>query len=302
MEAEMHDKGNEVHDEVQNGLTQVNHGAIGKNRTVFSVRDLEHALFVRFPREHAEDWDNPGLVCGDAAETVHAVAVALDATIDAVRRAAAIGANVLVTHHPVFIDPPRDFCAPRADAQAAGSVIFEAARLQVSLIAMHTNLDVAAEANGLLSRMLHLSPYSVLEPRWEMGRGYGCLSKPKGETLTLGQLAARCLSVFGRVPRVWGDVNDTLDRIATVSGSGGSFIEGAVAQHADVLVTGEIGYHAALAAAERGLRIIELGHDVSELPMVTLLAGTVGEIGFPSDEVTIIAQNDNWSTPEARRV
>jgi len=44
-----------------------------------------------------------------------------------------------------------------------------------------------------------------------------------------------------------------------------------MAAGADALVCGEVRYHDALDAAESGLAIIEVGHDVSEWPLVEVL-------------------------------
>ena len=69
----------------------------------------------------------------------------------------------------------------------------------------------------------------------------------------------------------------------------------------DCLVCGELKYHDALDAAESGLAIIELGHDVSELPLCALLATEVVKAGIPESCVTILNQENNWYIPEALR-
>ena len=61
------------------------------------------------PAADAEDWDRTGMTVGDPARLVEKVAVALDPTPEAVREAAARGANVLVTHHPAYLEAPEAF-------------------------------------------------------------------------------------------------------------------------------------------------------------------------------------------------
>jgi len=70
------------------------------------------------------------------------------------------------------------------------------------------------------------------------------------------------------------EIGSTGIRALVANGSGGSLIEAALAA-ADVCVTGEVRYHDAIAATSRGLSIIELGHDVSEWPIVSVLADLV---------------------------
>ena len=87
-------------------LAKVDAGGISKQAKPLSIGELELALLARWPQEDAFDWDNTGLLVGDPAQTVTGVAVALDPTGDSIEAAAKMGANVLLTHHPVFIEPP----------------------------------------------------------------------------------------------------------------------------------------------------------------------------------------------------
>lgn len=66
-----------------------------------NVGELEERLLRLFPRTDAENWDHVGLSVGDPDAPVARVVVALDASEENVREAAELGANVLLTHHPV---------------------------------------------------------------------------------------------------------------------------------------------------------------------------------------------------------
>ena len=67
------------------------------------------------------------------------------------------------------------------------------------------------------------------------------------------------------------------------------------------MICGEVKYHDALDAAESGLCIIELGHDVSELPLCALLASEARAAGITESSLTVINQSKNWYTPETTR-
>lgn len=129
------------------------------------------------------------------------------------------------------------------------------------------------------------------------GKGYGqvCSVRLADSPFSLAQLAARCTSVFGRAPRVWGSLSQELKTVATCTGSAASLAQKCVCNHVDCLVCGEVKYHDALACAEAGLAIIDLGHDVSELPFTVVLADAVRCIGVPDDRITVVNQGDNWS-------
>ena len=68
------------------------------------------------------------------------------------------------------------------------------------------------------------------------------------------------------------------------------------------LVAGEVKYHEALALAEAGLAIIELGHDVSELPFAAVLAAAVRRVGVSEESIKVLDQGDNWTLPETTRM
>lgn len=84
-------------------------GSLASREIRLSAGALEKALLSVFPKEDACSWDYTGMYVGNPAEEVHGVAVALDPTVRAMKEAVSAGANVLVTHHPVFLDAPTCF-------------------------------------------------------------------------------------------------------------------------------------------------------------------------------------------------
>ena len=166
----------------------------------------------------------------------------------------------------------------------------------------HTALDVSARAQRMLPGMLGLSLRGVVEPKAGcVEKGYGQLCAP-AEKMTLGQLAARCTSVFGRAPRVWGSFDRAVRAVVTCTGSAGPTGRAALAAGADVLVAGEVKYHDALDLSQAGMAVIDLGHDTSELPFCGVLAASVRDAGVPDELVAVVSQRDRWSYPEAVRV
>lgn len=293
-------------DEEQRGLRHVGRGPLAEKGTQAPalVGELVSALNRMFPPADAEPWDRTGLLMGDPSAKIEGVACALDPTVPAVREAAQLGANVLVTHHPAFLDAPDEFKPLSARACVPGSVVFEAARLGVALANWHTALDVSAPAQSMLPGMLRLKPSAVLEPlARDESLGYGQIcAVDASEGLTLGDLSARCMAVFGRAPRVWGGMDTSLSTVCTWTGGAGDAASECVKRGIDVLVCGEVKYHAALEASQQGLCIIELGHDVSELPFARILAESCARVGVAREKITLLDQNDAWQHPETRRV
>ena len=279
--------------------------SIDKPVSHMCVAQLVHELLERYPRADAEPWDVMGLVAGDPARNVTGVACALDPTVEAIRACAARGANVLLTHHPAFLEPPSCFSNERSHATAPGTVIYEAVKQDVALVNIHTALDVSHDAQYVLPSMLGLVQQGVMEPvEHDATKGYGqlCSVREGDKPMTLSQLASRCLSVFGRMPRVWGDSRARIETVVTATGSAGDLPAACLSKNVSCLVCGEVKYHSALDASQGGLCLIELGHDVSELPLAGVLARAVVDLGVDSSRVFIVSQDANWFTPDATRV
>lgn len=269
-----------------------------------TVGYLTRALERMFPPQDAEAWDRTGLLVGDPSAEVVGVATALDPTPSAVERAQAAGANVLLTHHPVFLDPPEKIGPMGSGVPVSGAAVYEAARRGIALVNFHTALDSSAQARAMLPGLLRLNVAGVLEPLpRDQERGYGQVCTfPEGRgAVSLELLAARCTAVFGRAPRVWGDMNRALSTAVTWTGSASGAATGCLARGIDVLVCGEIKYHEALEASESGLAIVELGHDVSELPFAAVLAEAAAGVGVARERIKCLDQSSNWTHPEATR-
>lgn len=289
---------------MEGGLARRASGTLAKPGFALTVGGLERALLAEFPAADAEAWDRTGITVGDPAQPVRGVAVALDPAVAAIEAAAAAGANVLLTHHPAFLAPPDSFKPGPSVAANPGAGVWAAIEHGVALMSFHTALDVSVRAQRMLPGMLGLAFERVLVPLAgspEKGYGQQC-SFAEGERMTLGQLAARCTSVFARAPRVWGDFARPLSTVATCTGSAGDVGRAALRAGIDCLVCGEVKYHEALDLSCAGLSVVDLGHDTSELPFSQVLAAAARAAGVPEDLVVIVGQSGNWAYPETVRV
>lgn len=260
------------------------------------VAELERALLARYPKTDAESWDHVGLSVGDPACEVRGVACALDATEANVHRAVEVGANVLLTHHPIYIKAPEAFCPADATRPQCSAALYEAARCGVSIISLHTNLDRSHEARTCLSKLLGAVSASSLEHADQPEAcGLGALAT-LSDPCTLREFATRAAAAFGSDPRVWGDAEHPCRTIAILGGSLGDVGELAIAAKADVVVTGEAGYHVAQDLALRGLPVILLGHDRSEEPFVDILMNSAVEAGVDPGHAIKILNPCQWWT------
>lgn len=124
-----------------------------------TVNELIAHLDDAIPFSWAEQWDRVGLLVGGSSERVGRVLVTLDPTHAALGRAAEVGATVLLTHHPAFLEPFDRLTWSGNDPDPA----LEALRTGVALIACHTNLDRAPEGAEALPAILGLEVIAPLE-------------------------------------------------------------------------------------------------------------------------------------------
>ena len=261
-----------------------------------TVRDLTERLLAAFPLADAEDWDHVGLSVGDPDAEITGVACALDATATNVACARELGANVLLTHHPVYISAPDAFTPASPEHPSSAAAVYEAARTGVSIISLHTNLDRSLAARRTLPELMGLAPESSLEHASDPDRtGLGALCNVP-EPRDLDGFAYDLARAFGCAPRIWGAPERILRRVAFLGGSLGGFGEQAIAAGADAVICGEAGYHVCQDLVTRGLAVILLGHDRSEEPFTRVLADAAREAGIASDIIHIIPGPRQWWT------
>ena len=116
--------------------------------------DVVAALEARYPPAWAEEWDAVGLTCGDRDAPVGTVLLAVDPVDAVVSEAVAVGADLLVTHHPLLLRRVHSI----ETGTPKGRVLHRLVREGIALASAHTNADAGspgvsdalAEALGLL--------------------------------------------------------------------------------------------------------------------------------------------------------
>ena len=236
------------------------------------------------PKSWAEDWDNVGLLVGSGSAPVERILIALDGTLEVVEEAKAFGAQLIVAHHPIIFRPLKNL---RADNTAA-QIPLRLLQHQIGYYASHTNLDQSIfSSSRVLGEVLELQEMKILEgPADDLmsnqqrseDRGYGVsgyLTHPE----KLGLLWKRLLDRLSRPGvfaqpyelsgvRLAGALEKEVRKIAIVNGSGSRFVPKALFKGADLFISGDLDHHAVLDALEGGMAVGDLGHFLSEAPML----------------------------------
>lgn len=115
------------------------------------------------------------------------------------------------------------------------------------------------------------------------------------DPMALGEFAERVSAALETAVRYAGEPDRPVAGVAVAPGSGGSLIE-AVADRADVLVTGDVSHHRALGALDRGLAVVDAGHVPTERPGLRALYAAVSEIVPETRDLTRLDSHP-WREP-----
>lgn len=129
---------------------------------MITVRTLCDFLKKLAPLNIAEDWDNVGLILGDEQSTVTRILTCLTLTSDVAQEAVDVGAQMIVTHHPVMFKPIKQVTS----ATAEGRMLLNLLGHSIAVYSPHTAWDNAPTGiNHQLSELLELNEITSLRPR-----------------------------------------------------------------------------------------------------------------------------------------
>jgi dinuclear metal center YbgI/SA1388 family protein len=267
------------------------------------IADLVAVLETRYPVSWAEEWDSVGLVCGDPDAPVDRVLCAVDPVAETVDEAIECGAQVLFTHHPLFLGGTESVAA----TTAKGRLVHRLVTHGVALYVAHTNADVAwpGVSDSLASRFglshLHaLQPGGPTGPEAPGGLGrVGDLPAPVRLDEFVREVAARLPATRWGV-RAVAEPERRVARVAVCGGSGGDLAAAAAAAGADVLLTSDLKHHRTLEAyADEGIALIDAAHWATEQPWVVdaaaLLVEDLGRQGTTVEATASAIVTDPWT-------
>lgn len=229
-----------------------------------TVRDIEMSLFDWAPRDLALEWDNVGLLVGDGSAKVRNVLVSLDITQAVAAEAVAMGADLIVAHHPLINCAWHKVQHVTTD-DIQGRIIAELLRNNVSAICMHTNLDAAqGGVNDALAEQLGLHEVKPLTDE-KIGR-VGTLNCEK----PLVEFLQDVIKYLGCNGLRYVDCGKNVHRVAVGGGACGDYIDQAMAMNCDTFVTSDLSYHEFLDTKE--LNLIDAGHFPTENVVCPIIA------------------------------
>ena len=250
------------------------------------AKDITSIIEQHAPLSFQEKWDNSGYCVGSPEQEVHSAIIGLDCTPRLIDEAIAIGADMIITHHPLIFGGVSKI----SPDNTVGSIIYKAIKNDIVIYSSHTNMDKVLDGvSGQMALRLALEDVDILD-KGESGEGLGVIGRlPRSmsdrdfalwvkECFSLRQL--RCSVPTGR----------KIERVAMCGGSGKSLIPKAISSGADTYISGDMSYHDFM--TEEGFFLMDIGHYESEFDIVQRIYDILKE-KIPTFAVRIITDNNN---------
>lgn len=249
------------------------------------IKDLLLNLESFAPQALAEKWDNVGLLVGSPENSAANILIGLDPTNSLVDEALALGADTIITHHPVIF---KALASINTD-DPGGRLLQKALSHNISIIGCHTNLDSAVDGvSDVLATALRLTELMPLLPAAEnpeSGIGLGRIGVYQDPISSVDFLQRLFQILSLETINIAGSLPEKISRVAVCGGSGSDLAPLARSRGADVYLSAEIKHSTAVWAKETGFAVIDGTHYATEKPVTYHLA----------EKLRKIAARDCWN-------
>ena len=172
--------------------------------------------------------------------------------------------NLIFAHHPLIFSPLKSVTA----GDAVGDMVRLSIAHDIGVYSAHTNFDQVADGTAdVLAQLLMLQNSVPVVPTQE-GLGYGRVgdlpsSRSLEDLLALIQAKLNPPNLI-HSPAV--NLQQTIDRVAVLGGSGASFLSAVAKTGAQAYLTSDCKFHQFQEGRDRNLVLIDAGHYATERP------------------------------------
>ncbi len=192
----------------------------------------------------------------EGRDEVKTIALAVDASLQAIEAAIAGDADLLLTHHGLFWGNAQPLVG------WLGRRIKRLMGADCSLYTSHLPLDAHGEV-GNNAQLLKLLGWEMVQPfgdyRGQMLGFIGQLTTPLSIEGLVSHIKTT-LAIPENEIKVWGQTPRGIRRVGVLSGDGASELEQALREGCDALLTGETNYAAVFPSIEADIPLICAGH------------------------------------------
>lgn len=253
-----------------------------------TVKELYEKLCGIIPPSLSCEWDRDGFECCPEPEReVKKILIALDVTGEVIDTAIREGADVIISHHPIFFGGLKNVNALTPD----GARVVKLIRANIATMSFHTRLDaLEGGVNDILTERVGLKNIEVIGDEGicrigelEKATDAASFAKAVKNALSSGDGEYEAHVVLCSAGR-------EVKRVALVGGSGGSDMRLAAASGADTYLTGELKHHERLEAQDLNMNLLAAGHFFTENPVCEFLEKTVKGL-CPDVEIKTVFSN-----------
>lgn len=261
-----------------------------------TIAELIQRLEAWAPPQWQETWDNCGWQV--APQDLHQparVLVCLTPTLAVLEEALAwrqqgTEVNLILAHHPLIFSPLKAI----TQVDSVGQMVYQAITHGIGLYSAHTNFDqVAGGTADTLAQRLHLANAEPVVPT-QPGGGYGRVGD-LSPALPLQDLLAKIQHLLAPPRLIYSpaaDLQQPIQRLAVLGGSGASFLGAVAKTGAQAYLTADCKFHQFQEARDRGVILIDAGHYATERPACDDLAHWVQQQG--ADWVALSQQDEDF--------
>ena len=214
-----------------------------------TVRDIYNYIDSFAPFNTQAEWDNSGLLVGNENSVVNKIVFALDVTSDVIEQAKIVGADLIVTHHPVIFKPVSNVLND--------SLIYKLIENNMSIICAHTNYDKAIDGvNDILCFTVNADRFEKIDDTFLNIATFN-------NTNSTDEFAKHLKEKLNGALR-YNNLNKNINKVAVCSGSGSDYLSLAKELQCDALLTGDASHHSFLDANEMGIVLFACGHFETE--------------------------------------
>jgi len=249
-----------------------------------TVKEVYDFLDSVWKFKNMPEYDNSGLLIGDKNAEVTKIMCCLDATADVIRQANTLGAQLIVSHHPVIYDPLKKLESPHP--------AYIAAAAGIAVISVHIPLDEHIDgANKVLCNRLGLIPKGPFGEKKSADGDRLCegwvgeLLAPQNPlefAFKVGQMLSS--------PILFCDSGKPVKSIVVCGGSGSFLIEQVINGGYDCFITSQLKHEDVIIARAAGVTLIDATHFGTEIHIAGMLRDKLAQ---KYQEIEVVLANES---------
>lgn len=229
---------------------------------------IKHFLFEfeKFaPHNLALSFDNIGLLVGDFESEITGIYVSLDINDKVIEKVRQLNLNTIVSHHPIIFNPLKQI----VNSDVIGGKIIKLLNYGINVISYHTNLD--ATVDGMNEELVNILGFKYKDLEiLEINKISDCcgigrilnLSSELNIDYIIDQIKIK-LNI-NHLRFIDSGSKHKFSKLCVINGSGNSMVKDCYDRDVDLIITGDVSYHTAFDAIEKGISILDIGHFNSE--------------------------------------